>query len=215
LNDFPIAIVYNVNESFHIYGGVLLKDFEYFKGNEGLTEEELLKASLRGDKKAFEQIVAIHQKDLYFTALGIVRSGWDALDVCQETFLKAFTSLGTLKDPASLKAWLSKILINSCNDLFRLRKRVIVSDQTELTGFFDEPAEESLDLLRALSALSTEHRVVITLRYFQDLSVKDIAIIAGCPEGTVKSRISYALKEMRKLMAATCEDRQPAKEDAK
>ncbi len=70
----------------------------------------------------------------------------------------------------------------------------------ENEGFIEGGREESIDLLKALSSLKEDSRVVLTLRYFQDLSLKEIAAILDIPEGTVKSRISNGLKEMRKLM---------------
>lgn len=160
----------------------------------------LIEAAKRGDKKAFESIVQKYHNELYYTALGIVRSGWDALDICQDTFLKVFSSLDTLKDTSKFRSWMNRILINKCNDHFRKNKRVTVVEYIENEGFLEEGKEENIDLLRALSSLKDETRVVLTLRYFQDLPIKEIASIIDIPEGTVKSRLSNGLKELRKLM---------------
>lgn len=165
----------------------------------------LIEAAKRGDKKAFESLVQRYHNELYYTALGIVRSGWDALDICQETFLKVFSSLDTLKDTSKFRSWMNRILINKCNDYFRQNKRVIVSDYIEDEGFIEEGKEENMDLLKALASLKEETRVVLTLRYFQDLPLKEIAVIVDAPEGTVKSRISNGLKELRKRMR-TCKE---------
>lgn len=163
--------------------------------------EMMVEAAKRGDKKAFEAIVKRHYNELYYTALGIVRSGWEALDICQETFLKAFNSINTLEDKSKFKPWINKILINKCNDYFRKNKNVVYVDFLEENeGFIEGGSEESIDLLKALSSLKEDATVVLTLRYFQDLSLKEIAAILDIPEGTVKSRISNGLKEMRKLM---------------
>ncbi len=160
----------------------------------------LVESAKNGDKKAFDKIVQRYHNELYYTALGIVKSGWDALDICQETFLKAFSSLDTLKDVSKFRAWINRILINKCNDNFRRNKRVTVVDFIENEGFFEDSKEENIDLLKALSLLKEESRVILTLRYFQDLSIKEIASIVEVPEGTVKSRLSNGLKELRKLM---------------
>lgn len=165
-----------------------------------METDMLIEAAKRGDKKAFESIVQKYHNELYYTALGIVRSGWDALDICQDTFLKVFSSLDTLKDTSKFRSWMNRILINKCNDHFRKNKRVTVVEYIENEGFLEEGKEENIDLLRALSSLKDETRVVLTLRYFQDLPIKEIASIVDIPEGTVKSRLSNGLKELRKLM---------------
>ncbi|AUG57001.1 ECF RNA polymerase sigma factor SigW [Acetivibrio saccincola] len=161
----------------------------------------MVEAAKKGDKKAFEAIVKKYHNVLYYTALGIVGSGWEALDICQETFIKAFNSINSLKDKSKFRSWINRILVNKCNDYFRKNKNEVCVDFIEETGgFIEEGSEESIDLLRALSSLKENSRVVLTLRYFQDLSLKEIAAILDIPEGTVKSRLSNGLEEMRKLM---------------
>jgi RNA polymerase sigma-70 factor (ECF subfamily) len=166
-----------------------------------VEEEIMVEAAKKGDKKAFEAIVKKYHNVLYYTALGIVGSGWEALDICQETFIKAFNSINSLKDKSKFRSWINRILVNKCNDYFRKNKNEVCVDFIEETGgFIEEGSEESIDLLRALSSLKENSRVVLTLRYFQDLSLKEIAAILDIPEGTVKSRLSNGLEEMRKLM---------------
>jgi RNA polymerase sigma-70 factor (ECF subfamily) len=166
----------------------------------GVEIDMLVESAKRGDKKAFERIVQRYHNELYYTALGIVKSGWDALDICQETFLKAFSSLDTLKDVSKFRSWINRILINKCNDNFRKNKGVTVVDFIENEGFLEDSKEENIDLLNALSLLKEDTRIILTLRYFQDLPIKEIASIMDIPEGTVKSRLSNGLKELRKMM---------------
>jgi len=160
----------------------------------------LIKYSKRGDKKASELLVQKYYNELYYTALGIVRSGWDAMDICQETFIQMFSSLNTLKDPSKFRAWINRILINKCNDFFRQNKNTFTIENLESEGFIEEGREDQIDLLRALASLKEDSRIVLTLRYFQDLPIKEIAAIMGCPEGTIKSRLSNGLDELRRLM---------------
>jgi len=171
-----------------------------------LEERALIEEAKRKGGKAFEMLLEKYYDELYYTALGIVRSSWDAMDICQDTFLKAFSSLNRLRDPAKFRAWINRILINRCNDYFRYSRKVVVTEETETEGFsgnengYGDENEESMDLLKTMSHLKKEVRTILVLRYFQDLSTKDIAFIAGCPEGTVKSRISNGLKELRRLL---------------
>ncbi|TYQ16109.1 UNVERIFIED_CONTAM: RNA polymerase sigma-70 factor (ECF subfamily) [Acetivibrio alkalicellulosi] len=165
-----------------------------------METELIIKAAKQGDKKSFELLVKKYHNELYYTALGIVRSNWDALDICQDTFLKVFSSFDTLKDISKFRAWINRILINKCNDHFRKNKRLTFVDYIESEGFIESGTDENIDLLKSLSCLKDDTRVVLTLRYFQDLPLKEIADILDIPEGTVKSRISNGLKELRKLM---------------
>ena len=171
-----------------------------------MEDEILIEEAKRGDKKAFEALVQKYYNELYHTALGIVRSKWDAMDICQDTFLKAFSSLNKLRDSRKFKAWIYRILVNRCNDCFRYNQKVIVSEDIERKGFLKNENknenEETMDLLKVLSSLKKKVRTILVLRYFQDLSIKEIASIVDCPEGTVKSRISSGLKELRGLMNA-------------
>lgn len=173
-------------------------------GGEKLEDERLVAAAKKGNSKAFETLVDRYHNQLYFTALGILRSGWDALDVCQETFLKAFSSIDTLKDNTKFKAWITKILINKSNDHLRKSKKTVLVENfiedVKSQGFFENFDGSSVDLLKALDNLNEQTRTAIYLRYFQDLSIKEIAQVMNCPEGTVKSRISNGLKEMRLLL---------------
>lgn len=165
----------------------------------------LIEAMKRGDKNAFDSFIQRYHNEIYYTALGIVRSEWDARDICQETFLKVFSSLNKLKDTSKIRQWMNRILINKCNDYFRHNKRITVSEYIEVKRFSDVENVEKIDLLKAMLSLKEETRVVLTLRYFQDLPLKEIASILDIPEGTVKSRISNGLKELRKLMKTSKE----------
>lgn len=160
----------------------------------------LIEAMKSGDKNAFDRFIQRYHNELYYTALGIVRSEWEARDICQETFLIIFSSLNKLKDTSKIRQWMNRILINKCNDYFRRNKRVTVSNYIEVKSFSEVENVEKIDLLKAMLLLKEDTRVVLTLRYFQDLSLKEISAILDIPEGTVKSRICNGLKELRKLL---------------
>jgi RNA polymerase sigma-70 factor, ECF subfamily len=154
----------------------------------------------RGDKKAFDVLVEQYYGELYHTALGVLHSGWDAHDICQETFLKVYASINTLKDTNKIRPWMYKILVNKCNDYFRKNKKISNWNYDQYNGFIEYEREDLIDLFKALSLLKEDTRIVIALRYFQDMSLKEIANIIGCPEGTVKSRLSYGLKDLKHSM---------------
>lgn len=163
-----------------------------------MEEPLLVEEAQRGSDKAFAVLVKNHERSLYLTALGILGSSWDALDVVQDAFLDAYVKIGALRDPSKFKPWMTRILINKCYELMRSGRRVMVVDEVpeeEAHEFLGTEAQ--LDLLEAIRKLDEEHRIVIGLRYFQDLKISDISQVLGCPEGTVKSRINQAIKKLK------------------
>lgn len=163
-----------------------------------MDDSSLVAEARRGNSKAFTTLVENHERSLYITALGIVGSSWDARDAVQDTFLDAYVKLDTLRDITKFKPWVTKILINKCYEVLRGSRRVIPVDSVpEREAHVFLGTEAQLDLLDAIRKLDEDARIIIGLRYFQDLKVDDIAGILGCPEGTVKSRINQAIKKLK------------------
>ncbi len=165
-----------------------------------MEELELLEAVKKGDREAFAKIVEKYHDRLYFTAFGITHSSWDALDICQETFIKVFTGIKRVKDLSRFGTWINRILVNKCMDYYRKSKNLVIGEAvekgTDEMGF----SPEGIDLARAILSLNKEARTAVILRYYQGLSIKEISAVQGCPEGTVKSRLNNALKELRKKL---------------
>lgn len=162
-----------------------------------MEDSVLVEYVKKGNNLAFTQLVEKYQNSLYCTALTLTGSVWDSLDILQDTFLKAFTKIDSLREGSRFKYWITQILVNSCYDTHRKRKRVTPVDYIEEAVYSFKNAEAHLDLLNAISKLEEKHRTVLSLRYFQDLPLKDIAAILGCPEGTVKSRLNHSLSELK------------------
>ena len=163
-----------------------------------MEELQLVERARSGDDRAFAMLVHMHEKSMYATAYAVTRSGWDAADAVQEAFAEAYDKIGTLRDALRFKAWLTRILINKCNQGLRRRKREVV------TGTLPEPdaftyvgPERGIDLMAAIQGLDEEFRDVIALRYFRDMKIDEIASLLDCPAGTVKSRMNRALGKLR------------------
>lgn len=163
-----------------------------------------MESAKRGNKKAFASLVERYEQAMYCTAYNIAGSSWDAFDIVQDTFLEAFLKLRGLRDNAKFKAWLTRILVNKCYQELRGKRRMVVTERipeqpdSQFAGF-----EDRLDLLKAIGRLEPEYRLIIGLRYFQDLKVEEIADILELPAGTVKSRINRALKKLRVHLGIT------------
>ena len=146
----------------------------------------------KGDKKAFTRLIEECQLTLYRVSKGILKDDTDCADAIQETILKSYHSISNLKQPKYFKTWLTRILINECNDILRKQKKVILLESVDDLGNSEENTEELIELKEALSKLEYKHRSVLILFYYEEFSIKEIAQILKVREGTVKSRLNRA-----------------------
>lgn len=129
----------------------------------------------------------------------------DAEDATHDAAVTAWRRFGELRDPDRFEAWFGRILVNACRDRLRARRRLPISiDVASVTALGQGPGTDPgdaigrRDLLRdAFRSLSAEHREVVALRFYADLTVDQIAEHTGTRAGTVKSRLHYALLHMR------------------
>jgi RNA polymerase sigma-70 factor (ECF subfamily) len=164
-----------------------------------MTIMQLIERTMAGDQKAFEQIFEGHKNLVYKTAYLILDNGREAEDALQETFLKAYRSLGSY-DPSkgAFTTWLYRITVNQClNQRRRLRRFLPLGSHVEqiVPMSLEEEVSEGEALRSALEKLSPKLRAVIVLRFFLDLSYGELAQILKVPLGTVKSRLNLALKK--------------------
>lgn len=129
----------------------------------------------------------------------------EAEDATHDAALAAWRHLGELRDSAKFEAWFGKIVVNACRDRLRARRRrpVHLALDPELSG---PDANEGLArrdaLAGAIRSLSADHREVVVLRFYADLTVDEIAARTGVGSGTVKSRLHYALRNLRAAVDA-------------
>ncbi|MBQ8550500.1 MAG: sigma-70 family RNA polymerase sigma factor, partial [Clostridia bacterium] len=181
-----------------------------------MEKEQLVKlvtAAQNGDADAKSELFTVFYEDVHYFVLKTVKDSDLAADITQETFIEILTSLDKLKEPAAFVTWMKQIAYHQCTRYFRKKKDVIVDEDEDGGTIFDNLKEESSEfipeealdddelkrtLLGMLDELSEEQRSAVILRYFDDVPVKDIAIIQGVSEGTVKSRLNYARKSLKK-----------------
>jgi len=124
----------------------------------------------------------------------------EAMDLCQDAFMKAYRELGTLKDLDRFSAWLYRIAHNTC--FSRLRKDVgktFVELEPE-TRASRMPIENRLAVEKALQELPEDQREVVVLKVFQDLKFDEIAAIQDAPVSTVKSRLYMGFEKLRSIL---------------
>jgi RNA polymerase sigma factor (sigma-70 family) len=161
-------------------------------------DEEL---ACSGDVEAFTRLIKKNEQSMYRVARSILPSESECLDAAQEAILKAYHSLSSLRDPRLFKSWLMRILVNECYRLGRkASKLVLLDDWHEQASPYR--FEENIELQEAVELLEEELRLCIVLYYFEDMAIKDMAIVLSQPEGTIKSRLSRARKKLAAYFAS-------------
>ena len=140
------------------------------------------------------------QTDFYRLAMSYVKNRDAALDVVQEAIVKALSKVDTVREPAYLKTWFYRILINEAMNYFR-RNRNLVSLEDVMVDRAEEPRDpgERLDLSDAIDRLSVPEQTVVKLRYFEDMKLEEIAQATGANLNTVKSRLYKAIRKLKDM----------------
>ncbi|TQR15047.1 sigma-70 family RNA polymerase sigma factor [Psychrobacillus lasiicapitis] len=169
------------------------------KWGDGLEEVELASKAIKRDEQAFLQLMKLHKNALYRTAFAFLKNEHEAIEAMQEVTFRAFQKIHTVKEPAYMKTWLIRIMINYCQDQLKKKKRIT---SVELLGEIGNHSDNlKLEIEEALASLSKAEQQLIYLKYYQDTKIKEIAALEKIPEGTVKSRLHKALKSLRNFLA--------------
>ncbi len=170
-----------------------------------IYEQMLVTRCQAGDDEAFAELVARYHGRIGYFVRRMLTDAASADDVLQETWLAAFRGLGRLRSPAAFPVWLYRIARDkACHELRRRRQWVeLADDATAPDDPEGEPPlapEQAAAIHRGLERLAPPHREVLVLRFLEDMTYEDIAEVTGCPVGTVRSRIHYARRALRRAM---------------
>ncbi len=168
-----------------------------------VEDVELAAKAAQGDAAAFHALVDRHSDRLFRIAIALVGNNADAEDVLQETLIGAFRSLKGFQGRASVKTWLTRILMIQAARFRRGRRKTepISESEAAKTGGA-QSVEAKMDVNAALTELSPEHRQVIVLRELEHLSYEEIAEVLEVPQGTVESRLHRARSALREKLKA-------------
>jgi len=159
-----------------------------------------------GDKTAFSTLIDCHRLALYRIAKGLLESDFDSGDAIQETIISAYTNIGNLKKDEFFKTWLIRILINECKKISRRSNKIVSLEKISEQAVSDTyPSDDGSTGF--INMLDPSLKQVTILYYYEDFSVKEIATILNIFQGTVKSRLSRARRELSKLMYAKGDDK--------
>lgn len=177
-----------------------------------VEDRDLILRARRGDVDAYNILVSRWEKRVYNYLLRVVRNREDALDLCQDTFLKAYRGLGRLEEPDRFPQWLFRIAHNESVSMYR-RNRLAFEDEdlesaessVTLAGPAPHRMELRLAVQRALELLKPEQRETVVLKVYQGFKFHEIAEILSCPVSTVKSRLYSAFEALKGTLSASAE----------
>ncbi|MFZ5989561.1 MAG: sigma-70 family RNA polymerase sigma factor [Bacillota bacterium] len=160
---------------------------------------EFVDKAKQGSEKAFMILVEDMKAQMYKTAYVRLRNEQDALDAVQEAFIKAFSSIKSLRENRFFKTWLIRILLNECHNIQQYKRKVIPMENNLVEQKYtsEQDSIETMDIHSVLNQLDDIYKEVIDLRYNHDLKFEDIARVLDIPLGTVKSRLNRAHSLLR------------------
>ena len=166
-----------------------------------------LSRAAAGDGRAFTDLVTAHQAMVFSIALHYLQERSLAEDIAQEVFLELYQKLRSIESAAHLTYWLRRVTVHRCIDLGRRRKH---RRETDLEGVPEPAAEGSVSdpallgkLRQTLNALPEKQRMMVILRYQEDLGPAEIAELLRMPVNTVKSTLHRSLEELRRRLTRT------------
>lgn len=179
-----------------------------------MNEQELIHRAQRGDTDAFADLLALHERFVYNLALRTIGNPSEAEDVAQEAFVRAWQALPGFRGGSALRTWLYRIVVNLCINRFpRLRRELgelsesDIDSLPEATCLDHDPAlrselrERRALLHREIERLPDSQRLLLTLRYQDELSYEEIASLVGLPLGTVKTGLFRAKERLRQALS--------------
>lgn len=167
---------------------------------------EIVRRACAGDRDAFGVLAANAVDRLFAIARLVLRDNDRAEDAVQETLVRCWRDLPMLRDPGRFDAWLHRLLMHAIADEFRARRRFAANVrflplEPSIASDFESIALRD-EIERGFTRLTLEHRTVLVLRYYLDMTVEEIGAVLDIPVGTVKSRLHYAIEAIRGALQA-------------
>jgi RNA polymerase sigma-70 factor, ECF subfamily len=169
-------------------------------GLKPVDDRKIIERVLKGDTDAFNLLVRQWERPIYNFIVRMIGDREEAMDLCQDAFMKAYRELDTLKDRDRFSSWLYRIAHNAC--FSKLRKdhgKTFVELEPE-TRASKMAIESRLAVEKALQQLPEDQREVVVLKVFQSLKFEEIAAIQDAPVSTVKSRLYMGFEKLRSIL---------------
>ena len=173
-----------------------------------VSETELILKARDGDRNAFNELVRIHAQGVLNVIFRMCGDAQVAEDAAQETFIRAWSHLGSFRVDSSLRNWLYRIALNTATDMLRKDKRILPVDVNDFQLADPQPGPEGTYLQEertalvqaAIQSLPDASRAVLVLKEYEGLSYREIADALDIPIGTVMSRLNYARRVLKEKL---------------
>jgi RNA polymerase sigma-70 factor (ECF subfamily) len=169
-------------------------------GLKPVDDRKIVERVLNGDAEAFNLLVREWEKPIYNFILRMIGDRDEAMDLCQDSFMKAYRELGTLKDRDRFSSWLYRIAHNTCFSKLRKDQGKTFVELAPETRASKPSVENRLAVEKALQQLPEDQREVVVLKVYQDLKFEEIAAIQDAPVSTVKSRLYMGFEKLRLIL---------------
>lgn len=160
--------------------------------------DNLVKRAQRGDADAFAELVQSQMQSMYKTARAMLRNDEDAADAISDTILACWEKMEQLKKTEFFKTWMTRILINKCNDYLRQRKKAYPVEEVEETPVSTEEYE-NVEWMELINRLDEKYRLIMVLYYVNGLKTTEIGSILHMPDSTVRTRLARGRSRMAEL----------------
>jgi len=173
-----------------------------------VSETELILKARDGDRNAFNELVRIHAQGVMNVIYRMCGDAQIAEDAAQETFIRAWSHLGSFRVDSSLRNWLYRIALNAATDMLRREKHILPNNMDDFSFADPQPGPEGVYLQEertamvqaAIQSLPDASRAVLVLKEYEGLSYREIADALDIPIGTVMSRLNYARKILKEKL---------------
>lgn len=156
----------------------------------------LINKARRGDKEAFVDLMKVNELALYKVAKSILKNDADVEDAMQETILTALEKITSLKEESYFKTWLTKILINKCNDILRKNKITVQMEEFYDAGY-TENFIDHISMKEGLKILTQEQQLVLDLYYVMGFNAREISEMLSEKESTIKVRLFRSRNKLK------------------
>jgi RNA polymerase sigma-70 factor (ECF subfamily) len=171
------------------------------------TDRQLVQRTAEHNEEAFEELYQRFSGPIYNYLLRLIHEQDVAEELLQEVFVSVWKGANRFKGRSKVSTWLFRIAHHRAVDWLRKRRPTLLEENRQLLNDrAREPEAEALGAWRvdqvqaALAQLSADHRAILELVFFQELSYRQVARVMDCPVGTVKSRVSYAKRHLNGIL---------------
>lgn len=172
------------------------------------ADQSLIERIKSGDQSAFAQLISDHKNYVYSICMGILRDSFEAEEATQDSFLKFFRSASKIELTVKMRTFLYKVAYRTALDYLRKRKRVVSLDTSyhdAPSGILSEDMVQEHDnkrfILMALSELKSEEAAIVTMFYFKELNIKEIADITGLSLSNIKVKLLRSRNKLNKIIS--------------